>query len=254
MRRQPVAFMLIDAAFMADSKWRALGRRLPDPKEFNSALGAWIRVLAAARRNGLADVDAFEEADDGTFLPDLIAVGLLTVAGIPEKPFRAWAPARPKYPSDAAPSVTNVTNTPPDSVSTPFPSHLIVSPTEEGVRGEEPEGDAVTWLAKHGCWVRPGNGYHQNLIRLVEEHGGEAVIGMFDRLARAGVHNGDTKGFIFQASDLLNPRVDMKAIEAEERAEAREKARSNRKVDPMLAEYRKVIQEQYDKEAAERAQ
>lgn len=76
MRRQPVAFALIDAAFLADSKWRALGRRLPDPAAFNSALGAWVRVLTAARRNGLPDVDAGEESEDPTFLPDLIAVGL----------------------------------------------------------------------------------------------------------------------------------------------------------------------------------
>jgi hypothetical protein len=33
MRRQPVAFFLGDAAFMADPKFRALMRRLPEPEE-----------------------------------------------------------------------------------------------------------------------------------------------------------------------------------------------------------------------------
>lgn len=127
MRRQPVAFALIDAAFLADSKFRGLRRRLPEPRDFNSAVGAWLIVLTSARRNGLPEVDAAEEAEDTTFLLDLVAVGLLVETGIPEKPFRAWAPARPKYRSDApgAPKVTNAPGAPfppPDSVSTPFTS------------------------------------------------------------------------------------------------------------------------------------
>ena len=136
MRRQPVAFALIDAAFLADSKWRALGIRLPDPSAFNSALGAWLRVLTAARRNGRPDVDAAEESEDQTYLPDLIAVGLLTETGIPDKPYQAWAPARPKYPSDTVTSAPNVTSAPfppPDSASTPFPSLPLTS--GRGVQG-----------------------------------------------------------------------------------------------------------------------
>jgi hypothetical protein len=136
MRRQPVAFALIDAAFLADSKWRALRRRLPEPRDFNSAVGAWLIVLTAARRNGLPDVDAAEEAEDSTFLPDLLAVGLLSETGLPDKPFKAWAPARPKYPSDvapktpSAPSATKSPVPPPDSVSTPFTS----TPEEDRAR------------------------------------------------------------------------------------------------------------------------
>ena len=38
MRRQPVAFCLIDTAFLADSKWRALRRRLPEPRDYNAVL------------------------------------------------------------------------------------------------------------------------------------------------------------------------------------------------------------------------
>lgn len=132
MRRQPVAFALIDAAFLADSKFRQLRRRLLEPRDFNSAVGAWLIVLTSARRNGLPEVDASEEAEDSTFLPDLIAVGLLSETGIPDKPYRAWAPARPKYPSDApsapeAPNAPGSPFTPPDSVSTPFTSTPIYS-------------------------------------------------------------------------------------------------------------------------------
>lgn len=148
MRRQPVAFALIDAAFLADTKWRALRRRLPDPTQYNSAVGAWLIVLTAARRNGLPDVDAVDEAEDPTYIPDLVAVGLLTETGIPDKPFRAWAPARPKYPSDLAPSAPkapNATDTPfppPTSVSTPFPSTLIPSTPKTGPRAKNSQLNA----------------------------------------------------------------------------------------------------------------
>lgn len=133
MRRQPVAFALIDAAFLADSKWRALRRRLSEPRDFNSAVGAWLIVLTAARRNGLPDVDSGEEAEDPTFIPDLVSVGLLTETGIPDKPFKAWAPARPRYPSDVAPGAPEVTDAPSSpfptagSVSTPFTSTQLPS-------------------------------------------------------------------------------------------------------------------------------
>jgi hypothetical protein len=145
MRRQPVAFALIDAAFLADSKWRALRRRLPEPRDFNSAVGAWLIVLTAARRNGLPDVDAAEEAEDQTFLADLLAVGLLSETGVPDKPFRAWAPARPKYPSDVAPKTPDAPHatgspfSPPDSVSTPFTS----LPPEDRAREKAKEDSAL---------------------------------------------------------------------------------------------------------------
>ena len=51
---------------------------------------------------------------------------------------------------------------------------------------------------------------------------------MFDRLEKAGVKHGDTKGYVFGAIDALNPRVDLRAIEAEDRAEERDTARANR--------------------------
>jgi hypothetical protein len=107
-----VAFALIDAAFLADSKFRRLRKRLPEPKDFNSAVGAWLIVLTSARRNGLPNVDAGDEAEDVTFLPDLIAVGLLTENGVPEGPFRAWAPRRQVYPSDNAPNAPNAPSAP----------------------------------------------------------------------------------------------------------------------------------------------
>lgn len=153
MRRQPVAFALVDAAFLADSKWRALRRRLSDPRDFQSAVGAWLIVLTAARRNGLPDLDINEEAEDVTFIPDLIAVGLLTEAGVPEKAFRGWAPRRPSYPSDLAPSAPNVpnaTNTPADKPSTPFLSTQL--PEEQDAREDFDALDVYHSLTGYRPW------------------------------------------------------------------------------------------------------
>lgn len=85
----------------------------------------------------------------------------------------------------------------------------------------DPEMEAVAWLAKHGCDIRPGNGYHRHLVTLVEAHGINAVIGLFDRLASAGTKQGDVKGFLFGAKDALDARTrpDLKALEREDHAD-----------------------------------
>ena len=88
----------------------------------------------------------------------------------------------------------------------------------------DPEGEALVWLARHGCDVRPGNGYHQKLVVAVERHGVNAVIGMMDRLAAAGTRNGDIKGFLFGAIDALDARdrPKLSELEAQDRAEERD--------------------------------
>ena len=95
---------------------------------------------------------------------------------------------------------------------------------------DDTEGEALSWLARHGCDIRPGNGYHQKLVVAVEQHGSDAVIGMFDRLARAGTKNGDVKGFLFNAIDALNARTrpNVRLLEAEEREQERSEAFADR--------------------------
>lgn len=89
---------------------------------------------------------------------------------------------------------------------------------------EDTEHEALVWLSRHGCDVRPGNGYHQKLVTAVEHHGINAVIGMFDRLAAGGTKSGDVKGFLFGAIDALDARnrPKLSEIEAEDRAEQRD--------------------------------
>ena len=87
------------------------------------------------------------------------------------------------------------------------------------------EGEALSWLAKHGCDVRPGNGYHRQLVTAVGRHGVNAVVGMFDRLYGAGVKVGDTKGFLLGAIDALDSqsRPKLAELEKDDRDDERER-------------------------------
>jgi hypothetical protein len=95
MPRRPAGFFLGDTAFLSDGKFRKLARRLPDPDDFNSAVGAYWIALAAARRNGRPELDLDTETGS-RFLPDLLAVGLLVGGGFRPEPFDAWAPKSPQ--------------------------------------------------------------------------------------------------------------------------------------------------------------
>jgi hypothetical protein len=94
----------------------------------------------------------------------------------------------------------------------------------------DPEWEALVWLQRHGCDIRPGNGYHQKLVVAVERHGVNAVVGMMDRLAEAGTRNGDVKGFLFGAIDALDSRDRPKVsdLEKEDREEERERVHQAR--------------------------
>lgn len=104
------------------------------------------------------------------------------------------------------------------------------APAEEPEHGNDPweqsEAEAVDWLRAHKCTIREGDGYHQRLITGVERHGVNAIVGQFDRLARAGTQDGDIKGFLFAAIDLLDARgrPNLHELEAEERREEQEEA------------------------------
>lgn len=94
-RRVPVAFFLGDAAFLSDAKFRDLARRLPDPDDFNSAVGAWFIALAQSRRNGSHLIDL--EAETGTrFGNELRACGLITDEGFPSVSWKVWGAQSPQ--------------------------------------------------------------------------------------------------------------------------------------------------------------
>jgi hypothetical protein len=226
MRRASIAFFLGDPAFLSDAKFRALARRLPNPDTFNSAVGAYWIVVAACRRNGSPVLDA-ETETASRHVAVLREVGLLTDQGLPRAAFEAWAPMTAQQAaagkarqlqadaaglrddkgqftkSPAEPSEPSALDrwTSADQPSPPFPSTQDV---EDRARENEPEEPALSWLARHGCAIRPGNGYHQKLVLAVERHGILAVLGKLEALSTASVHDGDVKGLVFGTIDQLD--------------------------------------------------
>ena len=83
----------------------------------------------------------------------------------------------------------------------------------------EPEFPLLQWLGQHGCYITPGNGYHRQLVTAVEHTGVDPFLEALNRLSRAGVQDGDTKGFVFGAIDMLRQKPDLRALEAEDDAE-----------------------------------
>ncbi len=139
----------------------------------------------------------------------------------------------PVTPKVTPPVTVGVTLHPPKAVETDRLDSADSAEAEQGLSAggdgpppfdDQPEFPVLQWLAAHGCYVAPGNGYHRNLITGVERHGAEAVIGAMDRIARAGTRNGDTKGFVFQAIDMLDKsaRPSMLEIVRDEKAEQQE--------------------------------
>lgn len=141
-----------------------------------------------------------------------------------------------------------VTDTVTPTVTQPSPTAYAyaianVSSTEGGPGGTEdpePEFPLLSWLAGYGCYIRPGNGYHQALVTAVENHGADAIARQFERLAAAGIKRGDVKGLVFGAIDALNAasRPDLKRLGAEERAASRSKASIARLWEQRVRNYR----------------
>lgn len=92
---------------------------------------------------------------------------------------------------------------------------------------DAPEQEAIAWLARHGCSVVPGNGYHRQLITAVERHGVNAIVGMMDRLAAAGTKQGDLQGFLFGAINAVDKasRPNLTELDKEDRASESRDAR-----------------------------
>lgn len=211
MRRQSVAFFLGDVGFLSDPKFRKLARRLTDPDDFNSAVGAWFIALAAARRNGLPDIDVASETDS-RFVADLIAVGLLEDAGFPEKAFGAWKPSREPYPNEAARTGTKTTkmhgrhgsNGSHDS-STPLSSTPLTSEDVEDRASDPPLTVVVDYIEDRSGrpWThRPGSKLWDTLTADLRDFGADRVIATMTTLDG---HRLDHGQLVYGASRRLHP-------------------------------------------------
>ena len=202
----------------------------------------WYAVLAEAKlqkRQGHFASEAHFRAVVGRyarFLKEYVAAHLLDAeadGGLSVHDWRRhqWAAKKAGQREDNAGTSGGQTEDPHAGADALSLSFVDVSTGEYGGLGEEgePEAPLLQWLAQHGCYVRPGNGYHVRLVTGVERHGAPAILAMFGKLARAGVIDGDTKGFVFGALDALNPRPDLKALAAED-SEAQTKADFDKRV------------------------
>ena len=243
-RSQGFAIGDFDTSFPLDDKVLDLAARAGSRPVYYQAVGIYFHVFGAAWRDG-------ERKNVGRLAPGaspravalLIEVGLLDADGmLPAKSFENWVGRamerrrsgadRTKRSRNAAVTALSRDVTVSNGQSQSVTSSRARQDTPSQVRTdqdmspapareeEEPEAEALTWLARHGCYIVPGNGYHRHLITAVERHGVNAIVGMFDRLAAAGTEDGDVKGFVFGAIDALNAR-DRPNLEAVEREEER---------------------------------
>lgn len=195
-RRSAAAFFLGDPAFLSDPKFRALLRRLPDPDDFNSAVGAYWIALAAARRNGSPVLDVGAETDS-RFRDDLIAVGLIQENGFPPGPFKEWGAMSPqqasagkaraqtgqrnalgRYTSEASAVVEVDEASSAVQPSLPLPSSHIPPLLEEGGAGgnnghaERLDGP-IAYFEATGKYPPQGSALHDWVERLATEYGAE---------------------------------------------------------------------------------
>ncbi len=108
-------------------------------------------------------------------------------------------------PRDIPPSLTF--HTPPPLSTLVSKGQVKVSNGQEAqplapAREEAGEVAVLAWLAAAGCHVTPnGNGLHQKIGRMVDQHGAERVVATFEALGT--LH--EARQYILGADDRLNP-------------------------------------------------
>jgi hypothetical protein len=182
----------------------------------------------------LVDLGLWDEAPGGFRIHDYLDYNPSKVQVMAERAVKqaaGRAGGQASATARATPPAKASADTPDQAKSNPVTVPVSVSdsvsiPERENARAtndpwDDPEHEARVWLSRHGCDVRPGNGYDQKLVTAVEQHGINALIGMFDRLANAGTKAGDIKGFLFGAIDALDAqtRPNLRALEKEDDAE-----------------------------------
>jgi|GEM_PF-4506328 len=255
-RRLSSGFFLGDTAFLSDPKFRALSRRLPDPDDFNSAVGAYWIALASARRNGRPELDTKRETDS-RFIGDLEAVGLLTEAGFAVGPFEEWKPKAPQQAVAGAARAAGATRTPlgtyasaldagtlPTSGVQPStsPPIQVPLPTSEGESVREGVDDDdpldVYWRV---TGTYPSGAAKDWLTKLANEFGGRET----GNAVAAEFVTGERGTVLKRAQNRLRFEKDKRERKAQEKAEAREvERRASIEVTPeMAAEKRRIMAE-----------
>lgn len=92
-RKRASGFVLMDAAFISDAKFRRLERMASNPADFAASVGVWWMLLADCRRSKSPFIDWDDYTEYSEQIEKLKAAHLLDQHGFDPEPFERWAPA-----------------------------------------------------------------------------------------------------------------------------------------------------------------
>jgi hypothetical protein len=163
-RKRATGFILMDAAFAADSKFLRLARRAETPHDFAAAVGVFWLILGEARRGKSPTVDweDFEVYDQE--ITALKEAKLLQEDGFDPEVFARWAPAyRVPDRTQPYPSVPDGRS---DTKSTLTSGQVKSSPVSSNGVGGVGEGEPQSFLrspvGSHSVPIHDGR--HENCI------------------------------------------------------------------------------------------
>lgn len=210
----------LDAAFPLDDKFLALRGRVSADRYYEAA-GIYFHVAAATWREAERKPVSKVCPDAGDIVADLIAVGLFDSDGCVTRRAFTNTVGRAKRQRRAASDrqarnragksrVTNRDTAATDSessparVSAPVLNGADVAPSDRTARDDEPEWPVLSWLASVGATVQPtGNGYHVEVVKLVERQGAVKVLAAMR--ARHAAGDRSSRQLIYGAANDLEP-------------------------------------------------
>jgi hypothetical protein len=92
-RKRATGFVLMDAAFLSDAKFRRLERTAESPHDFAAAVGVFWMLLGDARRGKSPEVDWDDYEEYAAEIAQLRSAHLLQEGGFDPEVFERWAPA-----------------------------------------------------------------------------------------------------------------------------------------------------------------
>lgn len=209
----------LDTAFPLDDKFLALRRRVT-VERYYEATGVYFHLAAATWREAERKPVDKVCPDAGDIAADLIAVGLLDADGcVPRRAYmhtvgRAKANRRTAADRQARNRAgkSRVTErddrvtareSRPARDSAPVTELSDVLSTGDA-RDDEPEWPVLSWLATVNATIQPnGNGYHRELVQLVDRRGAVAVVAAMKVRYAAGDRS--ARQLLYGAANDLEP-------------------------------------------------
>jgi hypothetical protein len=142
-RKRASGFVLMDAAFTSDAKFRRLERIASDPTDFAASVGVWWMLLADCRRGKSPFIDWEDYTEYSDQIAKLRAAHLLDEHGFDPEPFERWAPAYRSV-SERTPGTKGTQST---NTSGQVISGQVMSTNDGNARANEPQS-FIAWKPK----------------------------------------------------------------------------------------------------------